>query len=83
MSLVRIQLTLCLPVWRSRLINDMKSLEPIQRRATKFIINGSNRNYKSHLQTQELLPLMYYLELNDVIFITKCLKDPPNNFNIY
>ena len=28
----------------------------------------------------ELLPLMYWFELQDVMFIVKCLKVPPDNF---
>ena len=82
MTLVRSQLSFCSSVWRPHLIKEIKSLERIQRRATKFIINGSSINYRTRLQTLELFPLMYYLEMNDVFFFLKCLKDPPDNFNI-
>ena len=82
MTLVRSQLSFCSSVWRPHLIKDIKSLERIQRRATKFIINGSSINYRTRLQTLELFPLMYYLEMNDMLFFLKCLKDPPDNFNI-
>ena len=68
-------------VWRPHLINDIQSLERIQRRTAKFIINVSSRNYRARQQTPELFPLMYYLEMNDVFFFLKCLKDAPDNFN--
>ena len=59
LSLVRSQLTYCSQVWRPRLIKDFTSLERIQRRATKFILNDFSSNYRDRLITLNLLPLLY------------------------
>ena len=40
-------------------------------------------SYKSRLITIKLLPLMYWLELQDVLFLVKCLQGTTNNFNIH
>ena len=82
MSLVRSQLTFCSPIWWLRLLKDVKSLEHIQRIATKFILGDSSKDYKSRLVTLRLFPLMYFFEMNDIFLFMKCLKDPPSNFNI-
>ena len=58
------------------------SLEQIQRRATKFILNDYDSDYKSRLQTVRLLPLMYHFELNDILFFINSIKNPSRNFNI-
>ena len=31
----------------------------------------------------QLLPLMHWFEFLDVMFLIKCIKDPPDNFNIF
>ena len=82
MTLVRSQLTFCSPIWRPYLLKDIKSLERIQRRATKFILGGSNKDYKTRLITLGLFPLMYFFEMNDIFLFVTCLKDPTSNFNI-
>ena len=51
-------------------------LECIQRRATKYIL--PDLPYKARLN---LLLLMYWLELQDLYFFIKCIKDPPDSFN--
>lgn len=51
-SLVRSQITYCSPLWRPHLIKDIHSLETIQRRATKFILNdysSDSSDYRSRL----------------------------------
>ena len=59
------------------------SIEKIQRRATKYILNDSSSDYKSRLLSLNMLPLMYWLDLKDLVFLVKCLKDPHNTMNIY
>ena len=81
-SLVRSQLSYCSPIWRPHLIKDIKSLERIQRRATKFILGSCSLNYKERLLALKLLPLMYILELNDLFFFISNLKTPSNNFSL-
>ena len=38
-SLIRSKITYCSPVWRPYLLVDIRTLENIQRRATKFVLN--------------------------------------------
>ena len=49
-------------------IKDILSIETVQRRATKHILNDFSSNYKSRLTKLNLLPLMMQLEINDIIF---------------
>ena len=39
-------------------------------------------DYKSRLANLKLLPLMYFYELQDILFFVKCLQDPEDNLNI-
>ena len=49
LSLVRSQLTYCSQLWRPRLLKDITQLERVQRRATKYIVQDRNQDYKSRL----------------------------------
>ena len=82
LSLVRSQLTYCSPVWHPHLIKDIVALELVQRRATKYITNDYSSDYKSRLSSLHILPLMYFLELNDIMFLVNSLKSPSPGFNI-
>ena len=66
-----------------RIIKDIISLEKVQRRATKYILNKFFIDYRTRLKTLQLLPLMYWLEVQDLMFLIKCIKDPSDNFNIF
>ena len=79
LSLVRSQLPYCSPVWCPNLIKDILS---VQHRATKYILNDFSSDYKSHLTKLNLLPLMMQLEINDIIFFIKNLKEPSSSFDI-
>ena len=81
-TLVRSQVTYCSQVWRPNLIKDIQKLERIQRRATKFILNDYSSSYRSRLSDLKLLPLMYWFEIQDIMFLVKSLKEPSDNFNI-
>ena len=83
-SLVRSQLTYCSQIWRPALIKDIKKLEKLQRRATKFILGYhlSGLDYKDRLIQLKLLPLMHFFELSDIMFLVNSLKDPSDRFNI-
>ena len=80
--LVRSNLTFCSQLWRPKLHRDIIKIEKIQRRATKFILNSSSADYKSRLIQTNLLPVMYWFELQDLLFVIKCLKKPTENFDI-
>ena len=81
-SLVRSQLLYCSVVWHPHLLVDIKCLELVQRRATKFITNGADMDYRDRLAKLHLLPLMMEFEIADIIFLIKSLKYPSDHFNI-
>ena len=83
LSLVRSQITYCSQVWRPHLIKDITSLERIQRRATRLILNDFSSDYRTRLISLHLLPLMYLYELLDVMFFVKCFKSPDPSFPIW
>ena len=83
LSLVRSHLTYCSQIWRPRHLKDILCLERIQRRATKYILSDSHSDYKSRLISLQLLPLMYWFDLQDVLFLVKCLKDESDNMDIH
>ena len=56
--------------------------EKVQRRATKYITNDFSSDYRTRLLALHLLPLMYWLELQDLLFAVKSLQIPSDNFNI-
>ena len=66
-------------------MKDILCLESVQRQATRYILNDYSRHtsYKSRLIDTKLLPLMYWLELQDVLFLVKCLQGTTDNFNIH
>jgi len=82
LSLVRSQLTYCSTIWRPYLIKDIKTIEQLQRRATKFILNDYESDYYNRLLRLNLLPIMYIFELSDIMFAIKSLKAPSSNFDI-
>ena len=82
LSLVRPQLMYCSQIWRPHLLKDIITLEKVQRRATKFILNDFTSDYKSRLMELKILPLMMQLELNDMMFLLRCLKEPTEAFRV-
>ena len=82
-TLVRSKLTYCSQLWRPHLIKDIVMLETVQRRSTKFLLDNSSSNYKQRLSSLDLLPLMYWLEIQDILLLIKNLQNPGDNFNIY
>ena len=52
---------------------DMKLLEGVQRRATKYILNDYTSDYKLRLKKTNLIPLNYYKEYRDFCFMYKCI----------
>ena len=82
-SLVRSQLSYCSQLWRPQSVKDIMSLETVQRHSTKYILQDYSSNYKQRLMSLKLLPLMYWYELQDMLFMIKCIKTPSNNFDIF
>ena len=82
LCLVRPQLTYCSQIWRPHLLKDIITLEKVQRRATKYILNDFTSDYKSRLVELQILPLMMEFELNDIMFFIRCLKEPTDAFRM-
>ena len=83
LTLVRSQLCYCSQVWSPMYLKDIRVLELVQRRATKYILSNSHLSYKDRLINLNLLPLMYWYDLQDILFLLKCILHPPDNFNIF
>lgn len=81
-SIVLPILTYCSPVWRPHLLKDITTLEKVQIRATKYIINDPSMNYKDRLSKLQMLPLMYHLEIADIMFTVSSIKSPSVHFDI-
>lgn len=81
-SLIKSQLLYCSQVWRPHFIKDIVKLENVQRRATKYILNDYNSDYKSRLTSLNLLPLMLEFEISDLMFCIRSFKSPASHFNI-
>ena len=76
LSLVCSKLIYFSQIWRPHLLKDIISLEKMQRRATKYLLNDFSSSYKSRLLSLNILPLMMQLEMYDILFFIRCLKDP-------
>ena len=61
-TLIRSKLTYCSQIWRPRLVKDIKFLESVQRKGSKFILNDFTSNYKGRLIALDLL-LRYYISV--------------------
>ena len=48
----------------------------------KFIWHGHSLDYKDRLLSLGLLPLMHWLEIQDLLFLVRCFKEPTDNFDI-
>ena len=58
-SLVRSNLAYCSQLWKPVLVKDIQSLEQLQRRATKYILQDYSSDYNPRLVSLNMLPLMY------------------------
>ena len=69
LSFVHSQLLYCSPLWRPHLLTDIKSLETVQRRATKLIVGDASVKYRDCLLQLKMLPLMMGLKLLTSFFL--------------
>ena len=81
-SLIRSQLVYGSQLWRPMLIKDISSLEQLQRRVMKFILQDYTSDYKPRLLCLNLLPLMMLYELNDIMFFINNIKNRSESFDI-
>ena len=70
------QITYCSHFWCLHTISDIFSVERIQQKATKFILNDYSSDYRQRLVILNLLPISLWLELKDILFVIACLKNP-------
>ena len=75
-ALVRSQLLYCSPIWCPHLMKDIHKFEQLQRRATKYILQDYTSDYKTRLIKLQLFPLMYILEISDIMFFITSVKNP-------
>ena len=65
------------------LVRNVDKPERLQRRATKYILDDYQSDYKAMLTKLKLLPLMMIYELNDVLFFVSNCKEPTSSLNIW
>ena len=82
LSLIIPILTYCSPFWRPSLVSDFVAIEKFQRRAKKYIFHDYSSDYFARLSSLKLLPLMYRLEMSDIMFFLSSLRHPTPQFNI-
>ena len=81
-SIVRTPLTYGSIIWSYGSKKNLKRVEAVQRRATKYICNDYVSDYKIRLLKCKLLPFSYTKEVLDVSFLYKCLHNY-YDINIY
>ena len=57
-------------------------LGTVQKQSTKFILHDYTSNYKSRLIQLNLLPSMYWYDLQNLLFLNKCMNNPPDNISL-
>ena len=83
LSLVHRNLAYCSQVWAPQVVNLILVIERIQRRAAKFILSLPYRcevSYKQRLLKIGLLPLCYWHEFLDFVYVFKCLVNLSDSF---
>ena len=60
-------------VWYAN-VGNMKKLERVQKISTKWILNRSDLHYVARLKKLKNLPLRFYLEVLDVLLMSKILN---------
>ena len=73
-SIVRPILGFCGAVWNPHLVKQIKSLESVQRRATKLVPVIKHLSYKDRLTALKLPTLEYRRKRGDTILTYKILK---------
>jgi len=63
-------------------VKDFLKIERLQRRATKYILHDFTSDYKTRLTKLHPFPLMYILEISDILFSVNSLKNPTTSYNI-
>jgi hypothetical protein len=78
LTLVRSHLSYASQVWAPQTVDLIKRTERVQRRASKYILNlpfFCDISYNHRLATLNLLPLCYWHEYLDILFLFKSHHD--------
>ena len=76
LSLVRSKLGYASQVWAPQTVTNIATMEHVQRRATNFILSLPYRSdvlYKDRLQSIGILPICYWLEFLDLVYLYNCV----------
>ena len=86
LTMVRSQLAYGSQVWAPQTVGNIQTIERVQRRATKFILSLPYRtdiSYKDRLQILNIIPLCYWHEYLDMVYVFKSLKnDSDSNISV-
>ena len=86
LTMVRSQLAYGSQVWAPQTVSNIQTVERIQRRATKFILYLPYRtdiSYKERLKILDIIPLCYWHEYLDIVYIFKSLiNDSDSNISV-
>lgn len=69
----------CSPVWSPQVKLYIKKVEAVQRSMSKFLLNNFDISYSQRCNDLRILPLSFRREINDLLFIFKCMY---GNFNV-
>ena len=80
LALARTHLDYASEAWSGQSLNITSAIERVQRRATNYILGIPSRSvpYKERLSRTNLLPLRYWYEIKDLLFIHGCLNGKYN-----
>ena len=80
LALVKTHLDYASEAWSGQSLNITSAIERVQRRATNYILGIPSRSvpYKERLSRTNLLPLTYWHEIKDLLFIHGCLNGKYN-----
>jgi hypothetical protein len=76
LTMVRSQLAYGSQVWAPQTVNNIMTVERVQRRATKFILSlpyQTDISYKERLITIGSIPICYWHEYLDLVYLYKCI----------
>ena len=76
LTMVCSQLAYCSQVWAPQTINNILTIERLQRRASKFILSlpyQTSISYKERLITIGIIPVCYWHEYLDMVYLYRCI----------
>jgi hypothetical protein len=80
LTMVRSQLAYGSQVWAPQTVNNILTVERVQRRATKFILSlpyQTDISYQERLTTIGIIPICYWHEYLDLVYLYKCISSFP------